>query len=250
MKDRVPTYPGRVTLTPVPGQTNTYDMVRADEPTEPGMPLNKANLLSDTTASALGLDPENDPTVNEAFAALPTKQYVDASAQYVKLKDITTTANATQINVDVSDIGWSEYAYVDIYAKLSKAASATQPYLAMFFNSLATSDYYRMKNFGSSASSGMIFALCWQKSASTVDHTGYLNVRLYPGGGRMWGQYSYPYYNGSNQDMNAGLAATEAASGLTGTNVTAINFAGYTGGALSGETLIAGCEIKIYGVKK
>ena len=41
-KDRVPTNPGRITLTPVPGATNTYTMERADNPTEEGTPLNKA----------------------------------------------------------------------------------------------------------------------------------------------------------------------------------------------------------------
>lgn len=40
--DRVPTYPGRVRMTPVAGQENTYDMVRADDPIEPGTPINKA----------------------------------------------------------------------------------------------------------------------------------------------------------------------------------------------------------------
>lgn len=40
--DRVPTYPGRVKLTPVSGQTNVYDMVRADSPVEEGTPINKA----------------------------------------------------------------------------------------------------------------------------------------------------------------------------------------------------------------
>lgn len=39
--DRVPTYPGRVTMTPVPGKANTYDMVRADEPVVAGTPVNK-----------------------------------------------------------------------------------------------------------------------------------------------------------------------------------------------------------------
>ena len=47
MQDRVPTYPGRVKLTPVLGQENTYEMVRVDEPTQEGTPLNKANLLQD-----------------------------------------------------------------------------------------------------------------------------------------------------------------------------------------------------------
>lgn len=41
-EDRVPTYPGRVILVPVPGQANTYDMVRADEPLVEGTPINKA----------------------------------------------------------------------------------------------------------------------------------------------------------------------------------------------------------------
>lgn len=40
--DRVPTYPGRVTMTPVPGKANTYDMARADEPLVEGTPVNRA----------------------------------------------------------------------------------------------------------------------------------------------------------------------------------------------------------------
>ena len=40
--DRIPTYPGRVKMTPVSGQTNVYDMERADSPVEVGTPLNKA----------------------------------------------------------------------------------------------------------------------------------------------------------------------------------------------------------------
>lgn len=48
--DRIPTYPGRVKMIPVDGQPNTYDMVRADDPIEPGTPINKAlfdGILSD-----------------------------------------------------------------------------------------------------------------------------------------------------------------------------------------------------------
>lgn len=40
--DRVPTHPGRVKLIPVPGQADTYDMIRADDPIVPGTPINKA----------------------------------------------------------------------------------------------------------------------------------------------------------------------------------------------------------------
>lgn len=42
--DRVPTYPGRVKLTPVSGQANTYDLTRADLPITEGTPINKALL--------------------------------------------------------------------------------------------------------------------------------------------------------------------------------------------------------------
>lgn len=55
MQDRVPLYPGRVTMTPVAGQANTFDMVRADDPTQEGTPLNKATLLKDATAALYGL---------------------------------------------------------------------------------------------------------------------------------------------------------------------------------------------------
>lgn len=44
--DRVPTYPGRVLLTPVSGQSNTYDLTRADLPISEGTPINKALLDS------------------------------------------------------------------------------------------------------------------------------------------------------------------------------------------------------------
>ena len=68
MKDRVPLYPGRVKLTPVAGQANTYDMSRADSPQQEGTPLNKASLLSDETVTLLGLG--DDAVPNDALAAL------------------------------------------------------------------------------------------------------------------------------------------------------------------------------------
>lgn len=54
MLDRVSKYPGRVTLTPVPGQENTFDMVRADNPVQEGTPINKNTLLTDDVAAAIG----------------------------------------------------------------------------------------------------------------------------------------------------------------------------------------------------
>lgn len=68
MKDRVPLYPGRVKLVPVSGQANTYDMERADQPTQVGDPLNKNTLLKDATAALFGLS--SDAVPDDALALL------------------------------------------------------------------------------------------------------------------------------------------------------------------------------------
>ena len=74
MVDRVPLYPGRVKMTPVSGQTNIYDMERADQPTQAGTPLNKTTLLKDSTAALYGL---TDATPDDVFALL--KRYSEAN---------------------------------------------------------------------------------------------------------------------------------------------------------------------------
>lgn len=82
MQDRVSLYPGRVKLEPVAGQANLYDLTRADQPTQEGTPLNKANLLSDATAAAikalLASQTEDPATPNAALSILA--QAVDAAA--------------------------------------------------------------------------------------------------------------------------------------------------------------------------
>lgn len=45
-KDRIPTHAGRVKLTPVSGQPDTFIIKRADEPIEEGTPLDKATIDS------------------------------------------------------------------------------------------------------------------------------------------------------------------------------------------------------------
>ena len=56
--DRIPTHPGRVKLIPVPGQADTYDMVRADEPIVPGTPITKAlfDSITSVTDTTLTVD--------------------------------------------------------------------------------------------------------------------------------------------------------------------------------------------------
>lgn len=53
MQDRISNHPGRWVLTPVTGESNTYDFTRADDPTVTGTPLNKATFLPDAVATAV-----------------------------------------------------------------------------------------------------------------------------------------------------------------------------------------------------
>lgn len=103
MQDRIPLYPGRVKMTPVAGQANTFDMVRADEPTQTGTPLNKATFLKDATAALYGLGTGSVP--DNVLAELGKyKQYwwkrrvnVDSS-HYVE--NVTTVAwSGTQFKI-------------------------------------------------------------------------------------------------------------------------------------------------------
>lgn len=93
MQDRISLYPGRVKLQPVAGQENTFDMVRADEPIQPGTPLNKATLLKDATAALLGLG--TDAVPDDAFVALVLGQGVYGYRVKVQLSDGTPVQGST-----------------------------------------------------------------------------------------------------------------------------------------------------------
>lgn len=79
MKDRIPKYPGRVQLTPVEGQANVYDMVRADEPEQVGTPLSKASLLTDETAALYGLG--DNATIDEVLQVGRATVMIDTGAE-------------------------------------------------------------------------------------------------------------------------------------------------------------------------
>lgn len=72
VKDRIPTYPGRVKMTPVAGQENTFDMVRADSPVEVGTPLNKA-LFDSIRNDVVGLQNDMD-NVQETMVVMTNEQ--------------------------------------------------------------------------------------------------------------------------------------------------------------------------------
>lgn len=88
MQDRISNHPNRWVLTPVTGETNTYDFTRADDPTQTGTPLNKATFLPDAVASAL------ETATGVSDIDLPSDAY-DAIATY--LSSIGTVGNLTRI---------------------------------------------------------------------------------------------------------------------------------------------------------
>lgn len=113
MRDRVPQKPGRIALTDEQtGETRYYTMTRADNPTEPGTPLNKASLLTDATCSALGLS--NTATPNDAFNKLKTlvsnaqtaANNAQASANTAKTTadNAQNTANAAKNKADAGAV--------------------------------------------------------------------------------------------------------------------------------------------------
>lgn len=79
VEDRIPTYPGRVTLTPVAGSENTFDMVRADLPLVEGTPINKTLFDSKTDSlvenvivyvASNGSDIDGDGNSDAPFATI------------------------------------------------------------------------------------------------------------------------------------------------------------------------------------
>jgi hypothetical protein len=73
MKDRNTQYPGRKKLTIISQSSSEIvaDVERYEGTvTEAGTPLNKANILPDTTAESLGLNPEDDPAPADALQAI------------------------------------------------------------------------------------------------------------------------------------------------------------------------------------
>ena len=71
MVDRKPTYKNRVLITKESDGSQEYiTWEHADEPITEGTPLNKQTLLSDDTATELGLSSEDEQTPNGAFAQI------------------------------------------------------------------------------------------------------------------------------------------------------------------------------------
>lgn len=91
--DRVPTYPNRVKLSPVAGQADTYDMVRADEPTQEGTPLDRDAFNSIIHSRLTGR--YYVPTVSRTAAANRTGLTVSPLPTSGWIFEAETTSKAT-----------------------------------------------------------------------------------------------------------------------------------------------------------
>ena len=131
MQDRVPLYPGRVKLNPVAGQDNTFDMVRADEPIQPGTPLNKETLLKDVTASILGLP--NTAVPDDAFLALIIGVGTHGYRVKIKLEDGTPVEGATVRGIEPLTgstlVSGADGIVLGKSTKASVTISCTSPYV-------------------------------------------------------------------------------------------------------------------------
>lgn len=123
VNDRVPLYPGRVKMTPVSGQANVYDMVRADQPQKVGTPLNR-NTFRQTQADI--------------------RAYPIATGNSVTAGDV----------VDVVDGEVTRSVVAEANVKTVFSASSTNPIAVCKLN-----DQYSVVAFGYSATQGYVCLL-------------------------------------------------------------------------------------------
>ena len=138
MQDRVSQYPGRVKLTPVSGQENVYDMEWADGATVAGTPLNKASLLTDSTASRFGLS--SSATVNTVLAkarTLITTAQNTANGVTSRLKVVTGSYTGTGSNSKTISVSGTAQVLVLNYSISNRYSATTvafnsSPFCALF----------------------------------------------------------------------------------------------------------------------
>lgn len=130
MQDRAPLYPGRIILTPVAGQANTYDMVRADQPTQDGTPLNKATFWKDATAALFGLGVDSVP--DDGFA------WIGKYAQHWWRRRKYTIGITGKTYFESEDISLSSSASAEIEYSYSKDVVINSESLEISLNNPST----------------------------------------------------------------------------------------------------------------
>lgn len=164
MKDRISLYPGRVRLTPVSGQTNVYDLERADEPLQEGTPLNKNSILKDATAALFGMTENALPDEVLAKIAL----ILNGGAEYYSWTkqeiEITIAGSTQSVSLSATITYSSEVGFDDSgNAGLSNSTSASRPTSTTAVNSLLSGKYFE--------ESGQIYKYVSCASASSKSAT-------------------------------------------------------------------------------
>lgn len=133
IKDRVPTFPGRYKLTPVEGQPDFFDLARADEPTEPGTPLDKATLDSIIQSRLTGrfYDTEVTRSRDTALTGLTVSpiplsgwvydtdnRLIARSGQYVVEADSDQNTSANRVNDVFKSSGWQSVGGLESWIKI------------------------------------------------------------------------------------------------------------------------------------
>lgn len=133
IRDRVPTYPGRVLLRPVADQPNYFEFVRADDPTEEGTPLDRATLMSIINSRLTGRYYE--PTVQRAadssragltVSPIPTSGWVyDADNRRKATNGVYTVeassdqnTSANRVNDVFTSSGWRSTTSVENWIQI------------------------------------------------------------------------------------------------------------------------------------
>lgn len=186
MKDRVPTQVvnGAVRMEQLDAEGNHLGYIylkRADEPSEEGTALSKKNLLTDETAEAVGLDPADDPTPNDAFFKL-------SRLENMQVGDTITTARTIADGrfLACKGQGVSKDDYPELYAAIPERFAFQPTNIAWNAAAItdtsivyAVGDYYiKLKTSGQAQ---------WQISANGT--SGWSDL---PYAGRMY--YSCGYY--------------------------------------------------------
>ena len=109
--DRIPTYPGRVKLTPVDETNHIYDLTRADQPIEEGTPINKK--LFDSKADGVA----ESATIYVATSGSDTGGDGTAGAPYATIQkaidSIPKVLNGKHITIDIAAGTYPERVQID-----------------------------------------------------------------------------------------------------------------------------------------
>lgn len=242
MKDRQPTQPGRVKLTPENGTAPFYAIMEmADEPTEIGTPPTKANLLQDETEHAL-FGNIADRTVNDAFANIAK----ELSVLRLKADDVaalSVTLKSTQGNplANVQILGMFDE---DGNTCATNASGVASGYVAEGNVTLSVSNYADIVDYSETfvAEAGRSYTramtvttrnflkLTISKNVKFSDNVQRVDVSLGGGGGGGGGGQGYSDFGGGAGGGGGDAIVQENVDFTTNTSYTAMIGAGGAGG--------------------